>query len=229
MWGAAFCGILYLNAGHLTACLITILQGKVMRFRAIAIILMICAVILLTGYGLSQTAFKSEAAAAGPVEPAPVKPAITAQATSAAEVAAREGQPVAGLLSVFKDKWFGYQLNYQPNWQVSQPSANVVIFQAPDGLTQVKVEAVGPLPADGLRPFVDRSLGKDTVMSRQTLTFDGYPAERVVTISAASGSQTTTFYLNAGASAFVISGSGDHQAVETTARSFSAVEFAALK
>jgi hypothetical protein len=96
----------------------------------------------------------------------------------------------------------------------------MTVIQSPDGASSVKVEAVGPLPADGLAAFVDRSLGDEVLFSRQLLTVHGQPAERVVAYSDTANGQVTTFYINANGSVFVITGVGQQKDIELIARSF---------
>jgi hypothetical protein len=105
----------------------------------------------------------------------------------------------------------------------------VVIFRAVDGVTRVKVEAVGPIAGDGLAPFVDRSLHNDDVLSRQSLTIHGFNAERVVAFANSPGGQKTTFFIDADDTAYVITGLGQQSLIENIARSFNAPQVVALK
>ncbi len=158
--------------------------------------------------------------------PAPVRASVSTQATQVDQVIA----PLADAQEVLYDnQTFGYRLTYPAEWQKQQPSANVVIFQAPGGATQVKIEAVGPLPPDGLTPFVNRSLGPDILISRLTLTINGLPAERVVAFSDAVDGQVTSFYVDGGRCAYVISGVGEQKVIEQIARSFQATELVAQR
>lgn len=158
--------------------------------------------------------------------PAPVRASVSTQATTVEQVVA----PVAAAQELLYDnQTFGYRLNYPAEWQKQQPSANVVIFQSADLSSQVKIEAVGPLPPDGLTPFVDRSLGPDILISRLTLTINGLPAERVIAFSDAVDGQVTSFYVDAGQCAYVITGVGEQKAIEQVARSFTATDLVAQR
>lgn len=156
--------------------------------------------------------------------PAPVRASVSTQATSADQIAI---QPVASQELLYDNQTFGYRLSYPADWQKQQPSANVVVFQSADLSSQVKIEAVGPLPPDGLTPFVDRSLGPDVLISRLTLTINGLPAERVMAFSDAVDGQVTSFYVDGGQCAYVITGVGEQKAIEQVARSFQATELVA--
>lgn len=158
--------------------------------------------------------------------PAPVRASVNTQATSTDQIAA---QPAVSQELRYDNQTFGYQLNYPVEWQKLQPSANVVVFQSADLSSQVKIEAVGPLPPDGLTPFVDRSLGPGVLISRLTLTINGLPAERVVAFSDAVDGQVTSFYVDGGQCAYVITGVGEQKAIEQVARSFQATELVAQR
>jgi hypothetical protein len=190
-----------------------------MKLRTIVTIFILFGAVFVAGlYWLNRPEPEMVVAAA---VPAPSRAAVNMQATTAEQIIA---QPITNLFSVYENSWFNYRVNYPGGWLKQEPSTNVVILQAPNLGTEVKVEAVGPLPADGLTPFVDRSLGADEVISRQLLTIQGYTAERVITIAASTGRQETTFYVDAGQSAYVISGFGEQKAIEQIARSFSPAE-----
>ena len=194
-----------------------------MKLRSIAVVALIGGALLIGGYRLSQS---EEVAEAAPVL-VPVKASVNVQATSLEEVAARAEQPAGEQAVVFANKVFNYHLSHPLAWEKQEPSANVVVFQSPDQVTQVKVEAVGPLPADGLAAFVDRSLGPDILISRQSLTIHNLPAERVLVYSDSIDGQIISFYIDAGDSAYVISGVGEQKAIEMIARSFNAPELIA--
>jgi len=191
-----------------------------MKIHSIIVIAIICGALLMGGYRLSQSEEIAEAA----LVPAPVKAPVSIQATTLEEVEARAVQLVVEETAIFDNEVFGYHLSYPVAWEKQQLSGNVVVFQSPDHTTQVKVEAVGPLPADGLTPFVDRSLGSDILISRQSLTIHSFPAERVIAFSDNVGGQITSFYVDAGDSAYVISGVGEQKAIEMIARSFNTPE-----
>lgn len=195
--------------------------------RWILVIGVICGATLMAGYRLSQSELNASAAVPDPV---PAKASLSTQATTLQEVEARPAQPVADRTTVFENIAFGYRVNYPFAWEKVELSDYVVSFRSPDGLTQVKVEAVGSLPADGLSQFVDRSLGSsEVILSRQQLTVHNLPAERVVIFSKAIDSQVTTFYINADNSAFVVTGVGQQRPIEMIARSFNAPQLVAQR
>lgn len=191
-----------------------------MKIQSVIAIIVLLAVILGSGYYLSQS---EEVVEAAPVV-APLKAPLSVQATRIEEVEAQNIRPLVDQNAVYKDEIFNYHLSYPLDWSKEQPSANVVIFQSPDHTTRVKIEAVGPLPAAGLAAFVDRSLGHDILISRQLLTLSDNPAERVIVFSDKVGGQVTSFYVDAGTSAYVISGVGEQAAIEMMARSFNTVQ-----
>jgi hypothetical protein len=193
-----------------------------MKLRTIVTLTLICGTILVVGLYLWNQPEQEIVAVAA--VPAPARPSIQSQTTTVEQLPAL---PATVELSVYANTWFNYHLGYPANWHKQEPSTNVVIFQSPDQLSQVKVEAVGPLPADGLTPFVDRSLGPDVLITRQTLTIQGLPAERVVVFSDAVKDQVTTFYVDAGTCAYVITGLGQQKSIEQIARSFNAPELVA--
>ncbi|GIK42779.1 MAG: hypothetical protein BroJett011_66120 [Chloroflexota bacterium] len=191
-----------------------------MKIQSVIAIVVLLAVILGSGYYLSQS---EEVVEAAPVA-APLKAPLSVQATRIEEVEAQNIRPLVDQNAVYEDEIFNYHLSYPLDWSKEQPSANVVIFQSPDHTTRVKIEAVGPLPAAGLAAFVDRSLGHDILISRQLLTLSDNPAERVIVFSHKVGGQVTSFYVDAGTSAYVISGVGEQAAIEMMARSFNTVQ-----
>ena len=195
-----------------------------MKIRSLIAIAVLLSVIIGGGYYLSQS---EEVVGAAPVT-VPAKAPLSVQATSIEEVKAQTVLPLVDQKTVFENKVFNYQLSYPPDWAKEQPSANVVIFESPDNTTRVKVEAVGPL-ADGLTAFVDRSLGRDVLISRQLLTLHDNPAERVIVFSDQVGGQVTSFYVDAGTSAYVISGVGEQAPIEMLARSFNAPQLVAQR
>jgi hypothetical protein len=194
-----------------------------MKIQSIAAIVILLAVIVAGGYYLSQSEEVVEAA------PVPVKASLSVQATTIEEIEARGILPLEDQTEVYNNDVFNYHLNYPVDWTSQQPSANVIIFESADSATQVRVEAVGPLPADGLKAFVDRSLGQDILISRQLLSLHNLPAERVIVFSDQTGGQIISFYVDAGASAYVISGTGEQAAIEMMARSFNAPELVAQR
>lgn len=189
-----------------------------MKIQSMIAIIVLLGVILSGGYYLSQS---EEVVEAAPIA-ASLKAPLSVQATSIEEVEAQSIRPLVDQSAVYENKIFNYHLSYPVNWSKEQSSANVVIFQSPDNTTRVKVEAVGPLPAAGLDAFVDRSLGRDILISRQSLTLHDNPAERVIVFSDKMGGEVTSFYVDAGTSAYVLSGVGEQAAIEMMARSFNA-------
>ena len=189
-----------------------------MKIHSIIVIAIICGALLIGGYRLSQSEEIAEAAQV----PTLVKAPVSIQATTLEEVEARAVQSAVEETVIFDNEVFGYHLSYPVVWEKQELSGNVVVFESPDHTTQVKVEAVGPLPADGLTAFVDRSLGRDILISRQSLTIHGFSAERVMAFSDSIGGQITSFFVDAGDSAYVISGVGEQKAIEMIARSFNA-------
>jgi len=200
------------------------------KLRWTFIIVIICLAITIVGFRLAHLDPQI-------VEAAPVLPAanlvktesIADQVTTLAEVNVRGVEPIVEPMAVFTDGELGFHLNYPAGWEQLSLSSSVTLFQSPGGANQVKVEAAGPLSADGLSPFVDRSLGNDIVFSRQLLTVHGLPAERVVVFSEALGNQVTIFYINQGASIFVVTGTGDQKSIEVIARSFNAPQLVAQR
>jgi hypothetical protein len=198
--------------------------------RWVIVVAIICMAILVAGYRLVQSEPNPVAAAPALTDSAPIKKvSLDVQATTLEEVQARETQAVVEPMVTFEDEHFGYHLSYPVKWEMSRLSANVVLFQSVDGVTKVKVEAVGPMPADGLVPFVERSLYDEVVISRQSLTVHGYSAERVVAFADSPGGQKTTFYIEADASAYVITGMGQQSLIEQIARSFNAPQVVAQR
>lgn len=189
-----------------------------MKTRLLAIMILIGGILLVAGYRLNQA--NSEVVTAAEPVVAPVKVSLNTQATTVEDIKAPEVQAEAEPVILFEHHSFGYQLSYPASWNKTEVSANVVTFQSPDHKTQVTVEAVGPLPADGLTPFVDRSVADSQVFSRQSLTIHSFPAERVVTSSDQTTGQMTTFFIDAGQSAYVIAGAGEQHTIEMIARSF---------
>jgi hypothetical protein len=198
--------------------------------RWVIVVAIICVAILAAGYRLAQPEPNPVAAAPARTESAPIKKvSLDVQATTLEEVQARDTQAVVEPMVTFEDENLGYHLSYPVNWETSRLSANVVLFQSVDGVTKVKVEAAGPMPADGLVPFVERSLYNDVVISRQSLTVQGYSAERVVAFADNPGGQKTTFFIEADASAYVITGMGQQSFIEQIARSFNAPQAVAQR
>jgi hypothetical protein len=195
--------------------------------RWIIVITIICAAVLVAGYRLVQPEMAEVSAA--PIVMVSKNVSLNSQATTVDEVEARGGQSISQPTLVFADDDYGYQLSYPAGWDMLELSSEMVIFQALDGVTRVKVEAIGPVAADGLARFVDRSLYNDDVLSRQSLTIHGFAAERVITFADSPGGQKTTFFIDAADTAYVITGMGQQTLIENIARSFNAPQIVALK
>ena len=191
------------------------------KIRWILLIAIICIALLVAGYRLTQP--EPEMVAAAPVPPASVQvktESLSIQATTVEEVEARGVSRIVPEMALFESQVLGYHLSLPVGWQTSAPSTTMAVIKSPDGASIVKVEAVGPLPADGLAAFVDRTLGDDVVFSRQLLTVHGQSAERVVASSNTLNGQVTTFYIDNNGSVFVITGIGQQKDIEMIARSF---------
>ncbi len=193
------------------------------QLRWMLTIVLVCVTILVAGYTLTQVDSPAEAAA-----PA-VSRSIMAQATTVEEVQARAVQPLAGQQITVVDNLFGFDIRYPAHWVKQELSSKIVILQAADESTQLKIEAAGLLPADGLTGFVNRSLGSDIVLTRQQLTIHGLPTERILLFSNGSGGQVTKFFINANSDVYVISGAGQQKSIEAVARSFNAPQEIALR
>jgi hypothetical protein len=195
-------------------------RGKKMKIRVIITIVVVGIIAVAAGYRLAQAGLEASAA-----EPAPVaaKASPSSQATTIEEVQLRAAQPAALQPATFADDLFSYHLVYPLGWEADRIAGNQVVFRSPDGSASVTVEAVGPL-AEKLTTFANRSLGDNIVISRQSLTVHGLPAERVIAYSDEAGSQVTLFFIDAGSSAYVLTGVGEQQAVEMIARSFNSPE-----
>lgn len=198
---------------------------KIRWFFIISIILI---ALVVAGFRLTQP--EPETVVAAPVPPPAVKmESLNAQALTIEEVEARNAVAASQQKAIFKDASLGYHLSYPLHWEKERLSSTTALFQSPDGASQVKVEAAGPLPADGLAPFVDRSLGNEILYSRQLLTVHGLPAQRVVAYSRALGQQVTTFYIERDGNVFVVTGTGHQKSIEMIARSFNAPQVVAQR
>lgn len=198
------------------------------KLRWILVVSIILVAVLAAGYRLTRP--EPETAAAAPVPPVAQKTeALSLQVTTVEEVAARGLVVAAEPLAVFTAEESGFHISYPGNWDRLTLSTTTTLLQSPDGASRVQVEDAGPLPADGLAAFVDRSLGSDIIYSRQLLTVHGLPAERVVTYSDTAGSSVTTFYIQLNGSVIVVTGSGEQQAIEMIARSLNAPQLVALR
>lgn len=194
---------------------------KKMRFVLMFMVLGI--MIGAVGYHLGRANLQTVAA-----EPAGVKAPLSLQATTVEEVEARVLDAPVSQPELFADDTFDYHLVYPLGWEVDRPAPNRVSFRAPDGTATVLVEAVGPLAADGLTAFVNRSLDNYIVLSRQSLAVHGLPAERILAYSDQADGQVTLFFIDAGRSAYVLTGTGEQQALEMVARSFNSPQPVAL-
>jgi len=199
------------------------------KVRWLLVIAVICVAVLVVGYRLTQP--EPETVAAAPVPPVSVQTkteSLNAQATTIEEVEARSVLAVVEPMALFEAEQ-GYHVSYPVDWKTLTPSTTMSVLKSPDGVSVVKVEAVGPVPADGLAPFVDRSLGSEMVLSRQLLTVHGLPAERIVAYSDTVGGQITTFYIDNNGTIFTVTGVGEQKAIEMIARSFNAPQVVAQR
>ena len=199
------------------------------KVRWLLVIAVICVVVLVVGYRLTQP--EPETVAAAPVPPVPAQTkteSLSAQATTIEEVEARSVLAVVEPMTLLEAEQ-EYHVNYPVDWETLTPSTTMTVLKSPDGESIVKVEAVGPVPADGLAPFVDRSLGSEMVFSRQLLTVHGLPAERIVAYSDTVGGQITTFYIDNNGTIFTVTGVGEQKAIEMIARSFNAPQVVAQR
>lgn len=194
------------------------------RMRFVLMFVVLGTMIGAVGYHLARANLQTVAA-----EPAGVKAPLSAQATTVEEVEARAQAAPVSSPELFADDTFDYHLVYPLGWEVDRPAPNRVSFRAPDGTAEVLVEAVGPLAADGLAGFVNRSLDHHIVLSRQSLAVHGLPAERILAYSDQAGGQVTLFFIDAGRSAYVLTGTGQQQALEMIARSFNNPQPLALR
>jgi hypothetical protein len=198
------------------------------KIRWLFIISIILIALVIAGFRLTQP--EPETVVAAPVPPPAVKTeSLSVQALTSEEVEIRSVAVVNEQKAIFKDATLGYHLSYPLHWEKETLSSTTVLFQSPDGTSQVRVEAVGPLPADGLAPFVDRSLGDEIIYSRQLLTVHGLPAERVVAYSEPLGQQVTTFYIELDGNIFLVTGTGYQKSIEMIARSFNAPQVIAQR
>jgi len=197
------------------------------KLRLTLIIAIVLIVVVAVGFRLTQPEPERAAAAPSHIVAAPAKTESITEQRIAVEPAAR--RPVMPLAR-YQAPEAEYHLNYPADWSYLILSSAATLFQSPAGDTQVLVELAGPLPADGLAPFVSRSLSPDQhVYSHQLLTVHGVPAERVVTFTKNTGRQQTTFFINLDDTVVVITGHGQQQAIEMIARSFNAPQLVALK
>ncbi len=198
------------------------------KIRWIFVTCIVLVAVVVAGYRLSQP--EPETVAAAPVPPSAAKmESISAQMTTVEEVEVQSLSAAVDQMALFKEDTLGYHLSYPRGWEKQTLSSTTTLFQAPDGASQVKVEAVGPLPADGLAAFVDRSVTGDMVYSRQLLTVHGLPAQRVVAYSETVEDQVTTFYLELDGNVFVVVGTGQQRPIEMIARSFNAPQLVAQR
>ena len=134
--------------------------------------------IAVTAVAVRFTQPEPETAAAAPshiVAAPPKTESISLQMTAVESVARQATVPMA----LYKAADIDYHLNYPADWSYLILSSAATLFQSSNGDTQVTVELAGPLPADGLSPFVSRSLSPNQqIYSHQLLTVHGLPAER---------------------------------------------------
>lgn len=199
------------------------------KFRWIRLLLIgaiIGTALITAGYRLSQPEPETASASPARLRTAPVEERLVSeQAMSVTEI---EIQPEPSL-TLFENDEFGYQVDYPAYWQTMHESGKVTLFQSPDGASRVTIEVVGPLPAEGLSSWVDRSLAEHKVLTRQLLTVQGASAERLIVFSDKAGKQQTNFYIDTGVSAYLITGVGEQAAIEGIARSFTAPQLVAQR
>ncbi len=191
--------------------------------RWIIVIAIICVTVLVAGYRLVQPEPAEVSAAPGATVSKNVS--INSQATQVEQVTAPVVQPTI----LFEDDDFDYHVSYPAGWDMLELSSDVVFFQSVDGVTRVKVEVVGAISVDGLAAFVERSLAGEQILSRQLLTIHGLPAQRVITFADSPGGQKTSFFIDAGETAYLITGTGQQPLIESVARSFNAPQVVALR
>jgi hypothetical protein len=114
----------------------------------------------------------------------------------------------------------GYQISYPASWKITILSPDAVHFQAADGFTRVTLEMAGSLPPDGLTEFINRSLSNNEFTNRQSLTINGFSAERILTNAGEAGKQVTHFYISLNSTVYTITGVGEQALIEQVARSF---------
>ncbi len=198
--------------------------------RMAAIITIIGVAILMAGYRLTQPEPELVVADRARVKTSPAaERALSLQATTIEDLEVRRGPAASRQMVVFYNEEFDYHIDYPFSWNLTKLAANLVLFESPDGDTSLKVEAVGPLPADGLAPLVDRSMSDELVINRQLLTVHGAPAERVISLSETLGTQVTNFFIDGDTSAYVITGQGEQRTIEMMARSFNAPHLVARR
>jgi hypothetical protein len=186
------------------------------RFRLFLVLAIALISIGVAGVRLSQP--EPEMAAAAPVNPAPVKTESIAVQRFSVDLPPAAVRPT----TLFTAVQGNYHLSYPNGWKYTILSGAAVQFYSPTEATTVTVELAGPVPIDGLAAYVTRSLGPDTVYSRQLLTVHGLPAERVITVAAESKTTVTTFYIAHTDVVVKITGFGQQHAIEMMARSFNA-------
>ena len=189
------------------------------KIRWILVTFVIYSAMLVTGYSLTQLEPDMVIAEADPPSVI-IDRAISAQATTVEEVQARKIRSQGQLEAVFVNHVQGYQISYPASWNITVLSPGAVLFQAADGPTRVTLEMAGSLPPDGLTEFVNRSLSNNEFTNRQSLTINGFSAERILTNAGEAGKQVTHFYINLNSTVYAITGVGEQALIEQVARSF---------
>ncbi len=188
-----------------------------MKIRTMITLGLLAILVLGAGYALTRTDLEANAAVpAGAPERAP----LSVQATSLEEVQARQEPALVNQTAVFDHQIFDYNLVYPLGWDMVEVTGSRLMFRSPDKTTEVTIEAIGPLPAGDLTAFVNNSLADDIIISRQSLTVHGMPAERVLAHSDKVGGRVTYFFIDGGEMAYLVSGTGEQKPVEMIARSF---------
>ena len=190
-----------------------------MRIRLILTILNLCLALPMVSYLLNISGVET-VSAAEPVHMFVAKPTLKIQATSVEEVEARTIKPIALPLATFNNTLFDYRIDYPTHWHQVEVAPNVTIFKNSTNSAQVMITALGRLPQNELEPMVLQSLGDNIIIARQSLTINGFPAERIISHSTATSEQQVQFFINSYGLLYVITGTGDRLTLEGMAHSF---------
>jgi hypothetical protein len=188
------------------------------KIRWILVALIILGAMLVTGYSLTQ--IEPDVVIAEADAPSVIDRNVSAQATTVEEVQARTIEPRGRPEAIFVDSIVGYQISYPISWTVTILSPGAVLFQAADGLARVTLEMAGSLPPGGLAEFVNRSLPGNELTNRQSLTINGFSAERILTNAGEAKKQMTYFYIDFNSTVYAITGVGEQALIEQVVRSF---------
>lgn len=188
-----------------------------MKTRLILTILTITLAIPLVSYLTDISQMETIAVAA----PAPVidKPSLDSQATTLAEVQARQIEPLGDPVTAFQNDLFHYQVGYPVAWQAVPVAPNVVTFKSPAGTAQVMVTALGFQPLTDMPTFIQQTIADELLIAHQTLMIDNLPAHRVITYSDDVAGQLVHFFVETDQTTFLITGHGDRLTTELIAQS----------